>query len=156
MKEFDYYIYIDYSENLIGYTIIEKSKIKYLMKKTAKLGHYKEIHHKSQYLHAIRKRFEKEKITSLLFKWKIVNMRENTEIFTDVLKFIKNNDNCIVFLSVDNNQYQSFMKLFTIIPHKENVTVSKESCLRKFSIECKLSFIIDNLLNLKRTKKSIE
>ena len=24
MKEFDYYIFVDYSENLIGYSIIEK------------------------------------------------------------------------------------------------------------------------------------
>jgi len=28
MKEFDYYIFIDYSENLIGYNIIEKEKLK--------------------------------------------------------------------------------------------------------------------------------
>jgi len=27
-KEIDYYIYIDYSENLIGYNIIEKNKVK--------------------------------------------------------------------------------------------------------------------------------
>jgi len=31
MKEFDYYIFIDYSENLIGYSIIENKKLKNLL-----------------------------------------------------------------------------------------------------------------------------
>ena len=38
MKEFDYYIYIDYSENLIGYAIIEKDKLKINIDYTKKFG----------------------------------------------------------------------------------------------------------------------
>lgn len=151
-REFDYYIYIDYSENLIGYSIIEKSKVRELLSKISKLAHYKEIVHKRAYLAAMRKRFEREEITKLLLKWKIRSMRENTEIFSDVLEFIKCNDNCIIFLSVDNNQYKSFLKLFEIIPHKENVELLQESCIKKDSIECRLSYIIDNLLNIRRTQ----
>ncbi len=152
-KEFDYYIYIDYSENLIGYSIIEKSKIRELLPKISKFAHYREIVHKKKYLDTIRERIEKEGITKLLLKWKIRDMNENIEIFSDVLEFVKCNDNCAIFVSVDNNQYKSFLKLFEVFPHKEHVEVSQESCLRKDSIECRLSYIIDNLLNIRRTRQ---
>ena len=33
MKEFDYYIFIDYSENLIGYSIIEKKRLRSYFRK---------------------------------------------------------------------------------------------------------------------------
>ena len=36
---FDYYIYIDYSENLIGYIIIHKDKIEELLPKLSKFRH---------------------------------------------------------------------------------------------------------------------
>jgi hypothetical protein len=151
-KEFDYYIYIDYSENLIGYSIIEKLKIRELLPKISKLAHYKKIVYKRAYISAIRKRFEREGITKFLLKWKIRSIRENIEIFSDVLEFIKYYDNCAIFLSVDNNQYKSFLKLFEIIPHKEHVELLQESSLKKDSIECRLSYIIiDNLLNIRRT-----
>ncbi len=156
MAEFNYYIYVDYSQNLIGYAVIEGSKIKMILPKITKLSHYKEVVHKKPYLIAIKKRFEKEKITSFLLKWKIRNLKENMEIFSEVLKFVQENDNCIIFLSVDNNQYKSFLKLFELIPHKKHVNLLQESCLKKNSIECKLSYIIDNLLNLKRTGRNIE
>ena len=38
-EEFDYYIFMDYSENLIGYIIINKEKIKELLPKIIKLKH---------------------------------------------------------------------------------------------------------------------
>lgn len=153
-KEFDYYIFVDYSENLIGYSIIEKSKVRELVLKISKLSHYKEVVHKKPYLLAIRKRIDKEEITKLLLKWKIRDMKENIEIFSDVLDFIRFNDNCIIFLSIDNNQYKAFLKLFEALPHKEHVEVHQESCLKKGSIECRLSYIIDNLLNIKRTRNA--
>lgn len=149
-KEFDYYIYIDYSENLIGYSIIEKSKVKELLPKISRLTHYKEIVHKRAYIIAIRKRIEKEGITKLLLKWKIRNIRDNMEVFSDVLEFIKYHDNCAIFLSVDNNQYKSFLKLFEMVPHKGHVELLQESCLKKDSMERRLSYIIDNLLNIRR------
>ena len=36
MKEFDYYIFIDFSENLIGYNIIRSENVKGLLSKTNK------------------------------------------------------------------------------------------------------------------------
>ena len=39
-KEFDYYIFIDYSENLIGYIIIDERRINELLSKISKLKHY--------------------------------------------------------------------------------------------------------------------
>jgi hypothetical protein len=43
MEEFDYYMFIDYSENLLGYNILEYSKIKELLPKISKIKHYKDI-----------------------------------------------------------------------------------------------------------------
>ena len=37
-REFDYYIYIDYSENWLGYMIIERDKINEFMSKISKLS----------------------------------------------------------------------------------------------------------------------
>ena len=37
MNPFDFYIYIDYSENYVGYTIIENEKVKTLSLKVTKI-----------------------------------------------------------------------------------------------------------------------
>lgn len=150
MRGFDYYIYIDYSEDLVGYDIIEKNKVKNLLSKISKFHHYKKIKHKKQYILAIKKRIVKENIKSFLLKCKIEKVRYNAEIFANILKFVKEHDNCIIFISVDNNQYDTFIKLFKIVPHKKHVVVVKENKLKKDSLEYKLSLIIDNLLNIKR------
>ncbi len=42
-KEFDYYIYIDYSENYLGYLIIENQKIKGFLPKISKFAHYRKL-----------------------------------------------------------------------------------------------------------------
>ena len=151
-KMFDYYIYIDYSENLIGYIIIERSKIEEILPKISKLHHYKNICHKREYISAVKKRFEKEKIKDLLLKWKIISMKSNLEVFVDIIKFIKVNSNCIILISVDNNQYNSFIKLIDIIPHRGNLFIIKESSLKKGSIEHRLSLIIDSMLNIERRR----
>lgn len=66
MKEFDYYIFIDYSVNLIGYSAIEKSKLKELLPKISKFAHYNELRNKSSYIHAIKRIIEKIRfLTSL-------------------------------------------------------------------------------------------
>lgn len=152
MKEFDYYIYIDYSEGLIGYIIIEKNNLKEILSKISKLHHYKKIRHKKEYLSAMNKRFLKEGIKDLLLRWKIKDMRLNLEIFIDVIGFVKKNDNCIIFISVDNNQYYSFMKLLDLVPHKKHLIVRKESELKIDSIEYRLSLIIDTMLNFRKEK----
>jgi len=149
-RDFDYYIFIDYSANLIGYNIIEKEKIKELLPKISKLHHYKKIKHKKEYISAVKKRFEKENIEDYLLKLKIKKIRLNLEIFIDVIKFIKKNDNCAIFISVDNHQYNSFIKLIKIVQHQKDLVIIRESELNKNSVEYRLSLIIDNLLNIKR------
>ena len=42
-REFDYYIFIDYSENLIGYNIIEKEKVGELLLKTSRFRDRKSV-----------------------------------------------------------------------------------------------------------------
>ncbi|MCK5624280.1 hypothetical protein KAI04_00370 [Candidatus Pacearchaeota archaeon] len=152
MKEFDYYIYIDYSENLIGYNIIEKSKIRELLPKISKLKHYKNLKHKRAYLNSMKKLFVREKIDSLLFKKKIKSCRDNMDIFIEVFEFIKRNNNCIIFISIDDYQYRKFRKMIDLIDGGKTQIV-KESELRKGSKEYKMSLIIDTTLNIERRKR---
>jgi len=49
-KEFDYYIFIDYSEDLIGYILLCKDKLRDCLSKISKLKHYKELKNKKLYL----------------------------------------------------------------------------------------------------------
>jgi hypothetical protein len=151
MKQFHYYIYIDYSENYVGYTIISNEQIKELIVKIKKLKHYRGVKHKREYLKSIKKVFEREKITGSIFRYKARQTKHNLEIYTDVADFLAGHDSCIVFISVDNNQYTNFMRLVKIIG--VNATIVKESDLKGSSVEYRLSLIIDNLLNLERTRK---
>ena len=152
MKNIDHYIYLDYSERIVGYTIIEKEKVNILLPKISKFHHYKDIKHKKAYLSSIKKVIKTKRILEDLFKHKIKDLRENLYIFTEVIEFIKRNDNCAIFASIDDNQYRAFVRLLSMIPHKDHTIVRKESDLKKGSIEYKLSLIIDTLLNLKRNE----
>jgi len=149
---FDYYIYIDYSENLIGYIIIHKDKIEELLPKLSKFHHYRGLKHKRQYISSIKKIIIKNSIKNFLLKYKIRKLRDNTLVFAEVLNFVKEHDNCGIFVSIDDHQYNAFIKLFAIMPHKEHVFIIKESNLKRESKEYKLSLIIDNLLNIERIK----
>ena len=149
----DYYIFIDYSSDLIGYNIIEKEKISEILPKIFKLGHYKKERHRRTYLAKIKKSIKKSDLIPLLHKQKIVHMKDNILIFLEVIEFIKNNDNCAIFLSVDNNQFGAFTKLLNMIPHKRHITIVKESELKIDSIEYRLSLIIDNMLTIERMSK---
>ena len=71
----------------------------------------------------------------------------------DIEEFIKRYNNCKIFASVDNNQFNSFVKLLDIVPHKNHVILVKESDLKKGSVEYKLSLIIDTMLNIERMSK---
>ena len=53
-RQFDYYVFIDYSENFLGYLIIEKEKISEIIPKISKFSHYKELKHKHAYVHSIK------------------------------------------------------------------------------------------------------
>lgn len=153
MNEFDYYIFLDYSEKLIGYNIIEKANVKEILPKISKLKHYKNVKHKKEYLNSIKRILNNDELLHLFLKIKIKELRMNIEIYTDIAAFLKTHEKCIVFVSVDNNQYHCFCKFVNIIDGK-NTKVIKESDLVIGSIEYKISLVIDNLLNLERTRKS--
>ena len=116
--EFDYYIFMDYSENLIGYCIINKEKIKELLLKISKLKHYKGLRHKEQYLNSIKKIFEKNKILEIVSKHKITELRQNIEICSEIFEFCRKNSDSKIFISVDDRQYRGFMKIASIIDGK--------------------------------------
>ena len=149
----DYYIFIDYSSDLIGYNIIEKEKIPEILPKIAKFRHHKEERHKKIYLHKIKREIKNSNLASLILKQKIKHIKDNLIMFAEIIDFVKNNDNCIIFMSVDNNQFKAFTNLLNMIPHKDHIIVKKESELKKQSLEHQLSFIIDTMLNIERMSK---
>lgn len=152
---FDYYIFIDYSENLIGYTIIEKEKIKDLLPKISKIKHYKEVNKKSQYLKAIKKMFDKYNITNYFSLYKIKKVMQTLEIFADIADFIVSHKDSLIFISLDEHQSSNFERLVKDIDGNK-VLVINEGKLRKDTIEHRLSLIIDNLLNLERVKNEMQ
>jgi hypothetical protein len=151
MREFDYYIFIDYFENFIGYNIIEKGKIRALLPKLSRFKHYNNAENKKLYLKNIKKTIKRENIRSYFYKIKILRTSKKMQIYLDVLEFLKKHLNCIVFISVDNNEYDNFEKLVEIV-NNEKTKVVKESSLKKGTFEYQLSLIIDNLLNIERIK----
>ncbi len=154
-KEFDYYIFIDFSENYLGYLIIEKEKIGKVLPIISKFKHYRELKHKSAYLHSIKKVVEKNKILSYLLKNKIRKVPDTPEIYSDVLEFLKEHNNCLIFISVDNKQYSNFERLVKIIDGT-NIKVVKESELRIGTFEYRISLVLDTLLNIERLKHEIK
>lgn len=150
---FDYYIYIDYSKDLIGYTIIEKEKIPNLLKKVIKLRHFKDSRHKRTYLAKIKRIFEKDSLYSLIYKYKINFVRGALLIFNEISKFIMGKKENRIFISVDDKQYTSFIRLFKELFSLKNIFIIKENKLKKNSNGYRLSLIIDNLLNIDRKSK---
>ena len=152
-KQFDYYIFIDFSENLIGYNIIENEKMILLLPKISKFAHYKCIRHKRAYIKSIKKILKKEKIISYFTKHKIKEIRNNIDIYIDILDFLKKHENCIIFISVDNSQYIAFKRMVEI-SSEQNIIVKKESELVKGTPEHKTSLVLDTLLNIERLKNN--
>lgn len=152
MKEFDYYIFIDYSENILGYMIIEESKVKELSQKISKFAHYRELKHKSTYIHSIKKRIEKDRLNQYLSKLKIKKIVDCPEIYADIAIFLKNHDNCIIFVSIDDKQYSNFERFVNAFNSK-SIKVVKESQLKQNSIEYRISLVLDTLLNIERLKE---
>ena len=60
-KDYDYYIFLDYSEDLIGYNIIEQKKIIELLPKISRFEHYKGRKNRKIYLKHIIKTIKREK-----------------------------------------------------------------------------------------------
>lgn len=151
-KEFDYYIFIDYSENLIGYSIIDKNKLKELIPKITRFRHYRKTKDRKLYLKYIKNALKRENILNYLLKLKIRKVIDSPEIYADIAVFLKKYHNCIIFISVDDKQYSNFERFVEVIDGK-NTKVVKESELKEGSNEYKLSLILDNLLNMERLKK---
>ena len=149
-KQFDYYVFIDYSENLIGYSIIEKDKLNDILPKLTRFRHYRKAGDKKAYLKNIKKTLVRENIHSYFLELKIKEMRKNMDIYIDVLDFLKKHENCLVFISVDNGQYTAFRKMIDIVDG--NVVVKQESELIEGSQEYKISLVLDNMLNIERLK----
>jgi hypothetical protein len=149
---FDYYIFMDYSENLIGYIIIEKEKLEVLLTKIIKLKHYKGLKHKVEYLNAAKNLFDRNRILDLLVKHKITELRQNIELCSEIFDFCKEKSEARIFISVDDRQYRGFMKIASIIDGKR-LKIIKEGQLKKDSLEHQMSLIIDTMLNLKRTRQ---
>jgi len=145
MKEFDYYIYIDYSENLIGYAIIELPKI-------SRFRHYRESKNRKIYLKHIHNTVKREKICSYFAEFKIKRIYENIGIYTEVLDFIKKHENCVIFISIDDKQYSKFRKLIRIVDGGKTKVV-KESELKRGTAEYQMSLVIDNMLNIRRKQQ---
>ena len=168
-RQFDYYIFIDYSENLIGYNIIAKEKINGILPKITKhqksedfcglkiskeifkFRHYKDARNKKLYLKNVKNTFKKESLLDFFLKKKIRYIKDNMEIFIDVGEFIREHANCLILISVDDNQYLSFEKFVEFIDGK-NIKVIKESQLIENTFEYKVSLVLDNWLNIKRTE----
>jgi len=151
MSEFDYYIFIDYSENLIGYSIIENSKIRDLIPKVSRFRHFKDAGDKKLYLKNVKNTIKRENLSSYFIKIKIKETRQNLEIYSDVLDFLKKHNNCLVLISVDDHEYSNFIKLVNIVDGR-NIEVKKESELRKGTSEYQISLVLDNILNIERLK----
>ena len=152
MKEFDYYIFIDYSVNLIGYSIIERVKLMELIPKISKFTHYKKVKNKSSYIHAIKEIIEKNKIKEFFIKYKIKEMHQNMDIYFEVFEFLKQHFNCIIFISIDDHEYSNFEKFVKIIDGNKTI-VKPESKLIKNTPEYRASLVLDTLLNIERLKK---
>jgi len=152
LKEFDYYIYIDYSENLIGYNIIKREKIKELLPKISRFRHYRSSKNRKLYLKNAWKTISKENVKSCFLRFKIKEKHQNMEIYLDVLEFLKKHNNCIIFISIDNHEYPNFKKMVDIVDG-EKIVIKKESELRKGTIEYQVSLVLDTMLNIERLRK---
>ena len=150
-KGFDYYVFVDYSENLIGYLILGKDNLKDCLSKISRFRHYREAKQRKLYLKNAKKTFNKKEILNCFLKKKIRNVLETPEIFTDIAEFLKKNNALSIFVSVDDRQYPNFEKFVKIIDGK-NVRVVMESKLRKNTSEYKINLVLDTWLNIERMK----
>jgi hypothetical protein len=151
-EDYDFYIFMDYSENLLGYTIISQKKMLELIPKISKFSHFKSHKNKKVYLQHIRKTIRRESILSFFEKIKIDKVNKNVDLFIEILQFIKRHNNCVLFLCVDDYQFRKLRKLISLID-RENTDVRRESELKKGTPEYQTSLVIDNLLNIERLRE---
>jgi len=150
--DYDYYIFLDYSENLIGYNIIKRDKMGELLPKIARFGHYKGRRNRKVYLKHINNTIKRERIRSYFEKIRILELRKNMELFIEVMEFVKKHEKCIIFISVDDCQFKKLRRSIRLVDG-ENVEIRKESELKRGTPEYRVSLVIDNLLHIERRAK---
>ena len=84
-------------------------------------------------------------------KFKIKTLRDTPEIYADLVEFIRKNDNCIIFISVDDHEYSNFKKFVKIVDGTKTV-IKPESKLVKNTPEYRTSLVLDTLLNIEMLK----
>ena len=131
-SEFDYYVFIDYSENLIGYLFLEKEKIENCLEVASRFNHYRETRNRKLYLKNAKKTFDKKEILACFIKKKIRNVLETPEIFADIARFLKENKKSKIFVSIDDRRYRNFQKFVEILEEK-NLKIVNEGKLKKNS-----------------------
>ncbi len=117
-KQFNYYIFIDYSENLIGYIILNGNMVTECLSKISKLKHYNNLRKKKLYLKSMKNLFKRNNILSIFDKVQITEIRKNVELCSEVLDFCKNHKDSSIFISVDDRQHKGFMKLAELVDEK--------------------------------------
>lgn len=150
-KDYDYYIFIDYSEGFVGYGIIKQDRFFELLPKISKFQHYKKQKNKSVYLGHIKSTIKRENLLSFFERLKILKVKDNLDLFVEISEFLKKCENFLFFLCIDDYQFKKFKKLFCLV-NCEKVDIKKESELKKGTPEYKISLVIDNLLNIERKK----
>lgn len=155
-KEFDYYIFVDYSECLIGYMIIDNKFVNQLINKTFQFRHFKELRNKNTYLLKIKKIFDKNNILSDIDKIRVLSVRDSLSIFMDIIDFINKSKSKILLITLDDKEYIAFTRIFSEIINKDNITVIKESQLIKGEKEYRLNLVLDNILNIERRSKLLK
>ena len=152
-KDYEFYIFLDYSENLIRYSIIKQQKMQELLPKISKFAHFNGHRNKIIYIQHINNTIKREKIISFFEKIRIEKVNKNVDLFIEILEFIKTHGKCIIFLSVDDFQFKKLKKLINLVDG-ENTDILKESQLKKGTPEYKTSLVIDNLLNIERRRNA--
>ncbi|MDP1695049.1 MAG: hypothetical protein Q8L34_05925 [Candidatus Woesearchaeota archaeon] len=150
-RQFDYYIFIDYSEDLIGYIIISQNNVKEILPKITKFRHYRKVGDKRLYIKNIKLTFKRENLLQYFIQHKVRETKQNMEIFLDIGEFIKIHPNCLIFASVDDNQYRNFQSFVKIVDGK-NIRVMQESELKIGTVEYQINLVLDNWLNIERLR----
>lgn len=150
-RDFDYYIFIDYSVDYLGYVIIERDKIREILPNISKFKHYRELKKKSAYLSSMKNIVGRDGIRKYFYKIKIKKTEATPDIYSDILEFLKDRGDKSVFVCVDDKQFRNFKKLVNLVDG-ENTKVIEESKLKKHSFEYKINLVLDTLLNIARLK----
>jgi hypothetical protein len=153
IRDFNYHVFVDYSLDHIGYIIVESKNLKGIMKLTRKLHHYSEIKHKDKYIKDILKNVKWKNIDSLIMRKNFVKLETDLKVIDEILGFIKENQGEIIFISISDHYYYSFMKLVELLEGNHNFLIVKKSDIKKDSFEYRLSLLLETELNLKRRKK---